>query len=197
MKAVGLSIVLAQAGMYVPCTEMELAPYRNLFSRMSKNDDIQRGQSTFMVEMSELRNILKRADSYSMVIGDEICSGTESTSALAIVAASIQSLAEANTNFLFATHLHDLSKLSIPSQIKEYHLHVEYNSDMQQLVYYRDLRPGQGSALYGIEVCRALTMDERFLSRAIQIRNSLTSSTPRIAPGAKRSVYEPMLASCP
>ena len=180
MKAVGLSIVLAQAGMYVPCAEMELAPYRNLFSRMSKNDDIQRGQSTFMVEMSELRNILKRADSYSMVIGDEICSGTESTSALAIVAAAIQSLAEANTNFLFATHLHDLPKLSIPSQIKEYHLHVEYNSDTQQLVYYRDLRPGQGSALYGIEVCRALKMDERFLSRAIQIRNSLTPSTPTL-----------------
>lgn len=186
MKAIGLSIVMAQSGMFVPATNMTLAPYKSIFSRLTKNDDLQRGQSTFMVEMGELRNILKRSDLHSMVIGDEICSGTESTSALAIVAASIQTLTEKRSNFLFATHLHDLSKLQIPEQVKQYHLHVEYDIESERLVYYRDLRPGQGSTLYGIEVCRALKMDEAFISTAIKIRNLLNPSS---SPLPKPSTY--------
>lgn len=177
MKAIGISILLAQAGMYVPAASMNLSPYHNLFSRMSKNDDLQRGQSTFMIEVAELRNIIKRSNNRTIVIGDEVCSGTESTSALAIIAATLKRLITCDSNFLFATHLHDLTKMDEVKEIKSYHLHVEYDNEKEELIYHRVLRPGQGSTIYGIEVCRALKMDEQFISAAIQIRNRLTGNS--------------------
>lgn len=179
MKAVGICIIMAQAGMFVPCSNAQIALYRHLFSRITKNDDLQRGQSTFMVEMSELRNILKRANQHSLVIGDEICSGTESVSALSIVTASIEHLIKIKSNFIFATHLHDLTKLDSiqdlmnQNKLKCYHLHVEYDPDTKELVYFRKLRQGQGLSTYGVEVCRALNMEDKFINRAIEIRNQI------------------------
>ncbi|MFN9955062.1 MAG: MutS-related protein, partial [bacterium] len=81
MKALGLAIIMVQSGMYVPATSFEFSPYHHIFTRICGNDDIYRGMSSFVVEMSELRNILQRADERSLVIGDEICCGTEAISA--------------------------------------------------------------------------------------------------------------------
>jgi DNA mismatch repair protein MutS len=78
MKALALAVVMAQAGMHVACEALDLSPFHRIFTRIQSHDDMARGQSTFMVEMSELRSILKRCDSKSLVIGDEVCSGTES-----------------------------------------------------------------------------------------------------------------------
>jgi DNA mismatch repair protein MutS len=174
MKALGIATVMAQAGMYVPCRTMEFAPYKRLFTRITSGDNIQKGQSTFMVEMSELRTILKKADKFSLVVGDELCAGTESVSGTAIVAAGVLKLLECGSSFILTTHLHDLVGLR---RIKEagnglgvYHLAVEYDAKNDLLVYDRRLQPGSGSSVYGLEVCRALDMDPSFLALANTIR---------------------------
>jgi len=87
MKSIGLSIIMAQAGFYVPCSSFEYYPYTQLFTRILNNDNLFTGQSSFAVEMSELRSILLRANKKSLVLGDELCSGTENISAISIVSA--------------------------------------------------------------------------------------------------------------
>ena len=174
MKAVGLNIIMAQCGMFVACNNMEYAPFSNLFTRINRLDNLYKGQSTFMVEMSELRNILRRADKNSIVIGDELCSGTESNSAVSIVSAGIISLIKMNTPFIFATHLHDLVKVEMLQNIPNlqvYHLDVLFDKAKDKLIYNRVLKLGQGSSLYGLEVCKALDLGNDFVSLAMDIRN--------------------------
>jgi DNA mismatch repair protein MutS len=90
MKAVGIAVVLAQAGCYVPASRMTLVPFRGLYTRILNTDNLWAGLSSFAVEMTELREILARADTHSLVLGDELCSGTESQSATALVGAGIR-----------------------------------------------------------------------------------------------------------
>ena len=94
MKAIGLNIIMAQAGMYVPASEFIYQPFDYIFTRIADNDNLFKGQSSFAVEMSELRSILKRSNSRNIVLGDELCSGTESVSAQSIFAASVIKLAK-------------------------------------------------------------------------------------------------------
>ena len=176
MKAVGLCTLMAQAGMFVPCANLRLCPYQHIFTRIHHGDNIHRGQSTFMVEIGELRNILRRADQYSLVIGDELCSGTEAASAMGIVAAGVLQLAKKNASFVFATHLHDLVELSqlkdlmASGQLKVMHMHVQFDHATGDLIYDRVLREGKGSSMYGIEVCKALDMGDEFITSALHNR---------------------------
>ena len=109
MKSIGIAVIMAQSGFFVAAKEFTYSPYKHIFTRISNNDNIFKGQSTFAVEMSELRSILIRADKYSLILGDELCCGTETTSALSLVTAGVLRLCEKNANFIFATHLHKLS----------------------------------------------------------------------------------------
>lgn len=132
-----------------------------------------------MVEMLELRSILQRCDSHSLVLGDELCSGTESVSALAIVAAGIKTLVSKKTTFVFATHLHDLSTIDLPKAVDIAHMHTEVTSD-GNIVFDRTLRPGVGSSVYGLEVCHGLGMPEEFLRLAHEIRCKVQGIAPDI-----------------
>jgi DNA mismatch repair protein MutS len=85
---------------------MRFRPYTKIFTRILGSDNIFQGKSTFAVEMEELREILQLADNNTMVLGDELCSGTETTSGMAIVAAGVKYLINRGTSFVFATHLH-------------------------------------------------------------------------------------------
>lgn len=183
MKSCGIAIVMAQAGMYVPCDTLEYSPYNNIFTRIPSGDDIMKGQSTFTVEILELRNILKRADDKSLVIGDELCSGTESISALSIVSAGIMELCKRKTSFIFASHLHDL--VNIPqikclSNLEILHLDVRYDEQQKKLIYDRILKKGVGNTLYGLEVCRALDLEPEFLIIANDIRHQVLGTDSNI-----------------
>lgn len=184
MKAIGLAVVMAQAGMYVAAQGMRFRPYRHLFTRITSMDNIYRGMSTFIVEMAELRNILQRADASSLVIGDELCAGTESISAVAIVAAGIQTLLSRSSSFIFATHLHELSELEcLSSNVQSlhiYHMHIETDPETGKIIYDRRLRPGTGSSLYGLEVCNSLGMPSDFIKSAFAIRRQLSSGVTEI-----------------
>lgn len=176
MKSIGLAIIMAQAGMYVACEHLEYYPYDYLFSRIFSSDDIFKGQSTFTKEMMELRGIIKRTNSNSLVLGDELCSGTESISALSIVSAGIYTLSQRKSSFIFATHLHDLISIPIVKQlenVKTYHLSVEYDNISKALIYDRKLKPGNGSSLYGLEVCKSLDLEKEFLEIANTVRQGI------------------------
>ena len=196
MKSVGLAITMIQSGMFAPCQEATISPYSKLFTRIHSNDDIFKGQSTFTKEILELRNILRRVDDHSLVIGDELCSGTESVSAISIVSAGIITLASKKTSFVFATHLHDLIKIPEVTDlqnVKVYHLSVSYDESLKKLVYDRQLKPGNGSTIYGIEVCKSLQLDREFLELANKIRCSYQNITPNIVDPESKSKYNSSL----
>lgn len=176
MKAAGLCCILAQTGCPVPATLCRIRPFTAIFTRILGNDNLWAGLSSFAVEMTEFREILRHADGGSLVLGDELCSGTESLSATALVAAGVETLASRKTKFIFATHLHELAALpdvaSIPA-VRPFHLKVTYDAATDVLLYDRTLSPGSGSALYGLEVCRALDLPSGYLDRAIAIRQGL------------------------
>jgi DNA mismatch repair protein MutS len=129
--------------------------------------------SSFAVEMTEFRAILKYSDNKSLILGDELCSGTETRSATAIVSAGIQTLVKRGAHFLFATHLHEISELEeirTLEKVKFAHLGVQYDSLKNQIIYNRTLEAGSGSSLYGLEVCYGLDMDPDFLELAMNCR---------------------------
>ena len=183
MKAAGLCVLLAQAGCFVPAKEMTWSPYKAIYTRILNQDNLFAGLSSFAVEMSELRDILRNANQHTLVLGDELCSGTESTSAQALVLSGIQWLSSRKSNFIFATHLHDLPKLLDLDQlrVKVWHLHVDYDPVTKKLVYDRSLRPGNGSSLYGLEVARAMDLPFEFIEEALKHRHAITSSVTQEA----------------
>ena len=173
MKAVGIAIIMAQAGFYVAAESFSFYPYTSVMTRILGNDNLFKGLSSFAVEMSELRGILHRSNCRSLILGDEICHGTETDSALALVAASIVHLSQTGANFIFATHLHKLGELKVISElqtVKSFHLSVQYDSVRDELIYDRKLRSGAGQSLYGLEVARAMKIPSDILDLANSIR---------------------------
>ena len=173
MRALGISIVMAQAGMYVPCKSFVYKPYKSLYSRILNQDNLFKGLSTFAVEMSELRVILKYADENSLILGDELCSGTETISALSIMMASLIQLNEKRCSFMFTTHFHEIihfEELKQMSKIQCYYLEIKFNAEKGSIEYDRILKEGSGPPSYGLEVCESLYMDNRFLEKAYEIR---------------------------
>lgn len=180
MRAVGLATLLAQGGSFVPCSSMKLVPFQSLHTRIINTDNLWMGLSSFAVEMSEMRDIFREAGPKSLVLGDELCSGTETTSATALVAAGLKGLIKRGSRFLFATHLHGLSKIKEVSEdpgLRIFHLHVEYDHLQDKLVYHRSLREGSGSSLYGLEVAKAMRIPVDILEDAIRFRKSLAGET--------------------
>jgi len=181
MKALGIAVLCAQTGVPVAAAELTISPYKSIFTRILGNDNLWSGLSSFAVEMTEFRAILKYADKNSLILGDELCSGTETRSATAIVSAGIQTLIKRKAQFLFATHLHEISELEEIRRIKELqivHLGIQY--DGKQIIYNRDLALGAGSSLYGLEVCYGLDMDSEFLDLATKCRKKVSRYNSQI-----------------
>jgi DNA mismatch repair protein MutS len=178
MKSVGIAVVLAQAGFFVPAKSLKFTIFDKVFTRIVSSDNLYKGLSTFAVEMLELKNIFNRANKNSLVLGDEICHGTETGSALAIVASAVRKLIRLESFFIFATHLHHLTSLKEIESIKELrflHLGVSYDEESDSLVYDRKLKEGSGSSLYGLEFAKSLHLDSEFLEEAYKIRKHLTN----------------------
>lgn len=172
-KSVGVAVIMAQSGLFVPAKEMKLVPFKKILTRITGSDDIHKGQSTFVMEMTELNGILRRADKNTLVIGDEICHGTEAHSGSGIVGASLIRLSELGAKFIFATHLHNLSESNYIKNVetlKMKHLSVEYKDDY--FIYTRKIKEGSGPSTYGIEVAKALGLPENVMEMAEKIRET-------------------------
>ena len=174
MKALGLSVIMAQAGCFVPANSFAFYPFKCIMTRILSRDNFMKGQSSFVAEMSELRAILKRAtDQSTLVLADEITHGTEHTSGSAIFVSSVEALAKRKVNFLFTTHLHNVYPLvrDIPN-VRTLHLSVAFADS--KIIFERKLKDGPGGSIYGLEVCEYLNMDTDFLARAFQLRTMIT-----------------------
>ena len=173
IRALGISVIMAQAGLFVPASSYQFSPYKYIFTRILGNDNLFKGLSTFAVEMSELRTILRLANKNSMVLGDELCSGTESISAVSIFVSGVQKLASVSCSFIFATHLHEIinyDEITSLHNVGLNHMSVIYNKENDCLVYDRKLKDGPGNNMYGLEVCKSLNLPQDFLDNAHHIR---------------------------
>ncbi len=177
MKSIGICVILAQAGLFVPATSMKFSLFNSVFTRIVSKDNLAKGLSTFAVEMLELKNIFNRADEKSLVLGDEISHGTETLSGVSIVSSAILKLATIKSMFVFATHLHQLNDIKEVQDLKNVinlHLGVFYDKEKDALVFNRKLEEGSGSTVYGLEFAKSLPMDTEFIKNAEDIRKELT-----------------------
>jgi DNA mismatch repair protein MutS len=121
-----------------------------------------------------LRTILTQSDENSLVLGDELCSGTESGSAMSIFTSGLEWLYNLNSTFLFATHFHEINDYdelnALKDKIELMHMEVIYDREKNELIYDRKLKLGPGDNMYGLEVCKSLNLPEEFLERAHSIR---------------------------
>ncbi len=194
MKSLGIAVIMAQAGFYVAADEFRMSIIDKIFTRIISKDNLFKGLSTFSIEMLELKNIFNRAGKNSLILGDEISQGTETQSALAIVASSIMKLHKLKSFFIFATHLHQLTQIEEIGKLKEVvflHLSVKYDEANDRLIYDRKLRIGSGNSLYGLEFAKYLHMDREFIENAYKIRKNITKSYSEIEllKRKKRSKY--------
>ena len=195
MKAVGLSIILAQCGLYVPAIKFTYSPYNSLFARISGNDNIFKGLSSFGLEMTELRAILKRSGPKTLVLGDEVCRGTEHVSGNSIVAGTIITLAKTGSTFLFATHLHEIAKMDkirALDNVKSFHLTVEYDKEKDKLVFDRKLKEGTGEPIYGVKVAKYIIHDNEFIKLVEELKNEFLG-LPNTILNTKKSKYNALL----
>lgn len=175
MKAVGLNIIMAQAGLFVSADTFQFKPYNQIFTRILNNDNIFRSQSSFAVEIQELKSILNRSDKNSLILGDELCSGTETTSALCIISAGLDVLCKRRSTFIFTSHLHELTKLEEVNKLDNldiYHLKIEYDKEKDILIYDRKLEKGSGPSIYGLKVCEAMGLSKEFITFAKNVQNN-------------------------
>ena len=178
-KSVGLNIILAQMGYPVACVKLKFSPYHSLFTRISGNDNLFKGLSSFTVEMLEIRNILKRTNNRSLIIADEVCRGTEYESGLIIVLTMIKLLSEKKANFITASHLHELVNHEMYKKldnIRSFHIKILYNEKTNVITYNRELCPGSGDNFYGLLVAKSLIDDREFLQISTDIKNSMVTT---------------------
>lgn len=198
LKSIGIAVILAQSGFYVPCSSMTLNPFSTLIPRINSGDNILKNQSSFYVEMLELKMILKNANKSTLVLLDELASSSESVSANSIVASAILFLNKNNCPFMLATHLHFLSKFEkIKDNINIKMKHTSVSFDKEIIIYNRKLKEGNGGDLYGLEVAKNIGLNPEFLKVAFEIRNELIGKS-KLLLNTKVSSYnkDKLINSC-
>jgi DNA mismatch repair protein MutS len=157
---------MAQCGMFVPANNCSISPFETLFTRISGSDNMFRGLSSYAVELVELATIFKRSNKKSMIIGDEICRGTDSRSADIVVTSSIMKLMNQEARFIFATHLHSIQKhetiINTPKLVSK-HLSVIYDKQNDKLIFDRIMKDGPGDDFYGVVIAKYIIKDQEFI----------------------------------
>jgi len=173
LRQVGLMVIMAQIGCYVPAKEMQLPIFDRVFTRVGASDNLAQGQSTFLVEMIETANILNSASPQSLILLDEIGRGTSTFDGLSLAWAimeHIQKFKHALT--LFATHYHELTEMEgIYPDIKNYNVAVKQWND--EMIFIRRIERGGADQSYGIQVARLAGIPEKVIKRAKEILKNL------------------------
>jgi DNA mismatch repair protein MutS len=202
IRQVALLVLLAQTGSFVPAKSMRCGLADRIFTRVGANDDLARGQSTFMVEMNETANILNNATSRSLVILDEIGRGTSTFDGLSIAWSVAEYLHDKiGCRTLFATHYHELTDLE-RTRPGVLNLNVAVREWNDQIIFLRKILPGRADQSYGIQVARLAGLPDAIISRAKEILANLEKAElnaegqPVFAKGGrKRLVPDPAAAS--
>lgn len=174
-KAIALNIILAQTGSFVAADKFRFRPFKNIITRLDGLDNMWKGQGSFAVEMSELRTVANQATQNSLVLGDEICRGTEQDSAITIMAATIEWLClHCKANFIISSHYHEVLDFEEISSLKElgvFHLTANIHPETGAIIYEYKLSKGVGPTIFGIEVAKSMGYNSSVCDRAIYFRN--------------------------
>jgi DNA mismatch repair protein MutS len=176
IRQVALLALLAHTGSFVPATAARVDVLDRIFTRIGASDDLARGQSTFMVEMSETANILNNATRNSLIILDEIGRGTSTFDGLSLAWAIIEFLHnQVGAKTLFATHYHELTELAarLP-RLRNYNVAVREWND--QIIFLRKILSGGTDKSYGLQVARLAGVPKPVLGRAKEILSNLEES---------------------
>ena len=181
LRSIGLSVVMAQCGLCVPCDNLRYSPFSTIITQVDLYDNMWKSQSSFLTEMVGLRKIMKLADDKCLVLSDELTKGTEVISATSLFATSALELVKKKTKFVFTTHLQDVSKLEEVQQSKGIQIcHLSVIIENNNITFERKLKPGPCSELYGLEVAKAVGLDSIFMEKAFEIRNKLINKKKEI-----------------
>ena len=176
IRQVALLVLLAHTGSFIPAAEGRVDLVDRIFTRIGASDDLARGQSTFMVEMSETANILNNATSSSLIILDEIGRGTSTFDGLSLAWSIVEHLHnQVGAKTLFATHYHELTELAGRlSRLRNFNVAVREWND--QIVFLRKIVEGGTDKSYGIQVARLAGVPKAVLDRAKEILRNLEDS---------------------
>jgi DNA mismatch repair protein MutS len=201
IRQVALLTVMTHVGSYVPATEARIDLVDRIFTRIGASDDLSRGQSTFMVEMSETANILNHATQRSLIVLDEIGRGTSTFDGLSLAWAIVEHLHNViGAKTLFATHYHELTELAarLP-RLRNFNVAVREWND--QIVFLRKIVSGGSDKSYGIQVARLAGVPRGVVDRAKEILRNLEESelTPegKVRPSARHRAEREKLQSLP
>ena len=175
IRQVATLVLLAQIGCFVPAKKMEISLVDRIFTRVGASDDLSRGRSTFMVEMDEAANIVNNATKYSLIVLDEVGRGTSTYDGVSIAWALAEFLVnDLKARTLFATHYHELLKLSekIPDRVKNYNVLVEEDLTEGTVIFLRKIVEGGTDRSYGIYVAKMAGLPEKVIKRANEILES-------------------------
>jgi DNA mismatch repair protein MutS len=169
IRQVALIVLMAQIGSFVPAASAEIGLVDRIFTRVGANDDLSRGQSTFMVEMNETANIVNNATARSLIILDEIGRGTSTFDGLSIAWSVAEFLHDKiRARALFATHYHELTKMA-EQRSGVCNLNVAVREWNEQIIFLRKIIPGGADKSYGIQVARLAGLPREILDRAKDI----------------------------
>jgi DNA mismatch repair protein MutS len=191
LRQAALIILMAQMGCFVPARQAKLPVTDRIFTRIGASDNLARGRSTFLVEMSEVASILTHATGSSLVLLDEVGRGTATFDGLSIAWAVVEHL-QKNTRArtLFATHYHELTELAdlLPGV---QNVHVAVKETPNEIIFLRHVEPGSASKSYGIEVARLAGLPRSVVERAREVLRKHEQSehelSERLSPGASDS----------
>ena len=184
MRQVALIVLMAQIGSFVPASSAHLGVVDRIFPRIGASDDLSAGQSTFMVEMTEVSELLRAATNKSLLILDEIGRGTSTFDGMSIARAVLEYCADPKklgAKTLFATHYHELTAMEgeLPG-VKNYNIAVRTRGE--EIVFLRKIIPGGADRSYGIEVARLAGLPDTVVNRAKKILRELEDEAGRPAP---------------
>lgn len=193
LRQVALIVLMAQMGSFVPATEATIGITDRIFTRVGASDDLASGQSTFMVEMTEVANILNNATPRSLLILDEIGRGTSTHDGLAIAWSVIEFINDTGRlgcRTLFATHYHELTELEDKHGIKNCCIDVKKKGD--EIIFLRKIIPGGADQSYGIEVAGLAGVPELVIERAKSILKELDAADINKSRRSKKKSNKPV-----
>jgi DNA mismatch repair protein MutS len=210
IRQVALITLLAQTGSFVPADEMTFSPVDRIFARVGASDEIARGQSTFMVEMTESANILNNATPHSLVVLDELGRGTSTFDGLSLAWAITERLAtNVRCSTLMATHYHELTELAdLLDGVKNYNVAVRESPDApadgESIVFLHRIVPGGTDKSYGLHVARLAGVPREVIARGREVLAELergfqreTKTTPLSRKRTKKDDAQLMLFTDP
>jgi DNA mismatch repair protein MutS len=177
LRQTALIVLIAQMGCYIPAESAEIGIVDRIFTRIGASDDLIRGQSTFLLEMNEMAQILNYTTQRSLIIIDELGRGTGTVDGQSISQAVLEYLHDFGVKTLFSTHFHELINLDLP-RMHNYHFKIIEKSDTRKLVFLRQLTDGGTDKSYGIHVAMMAGLPVRVTDRAFSLmENSLENGS--------------------